>query len=152
MHQQQTAFRNIVGKEEIARNEQFLLFPLCFLLDQKIVSLIVNIFDIISLFAAEMEEPKIMKCGKGLGVLKSRISVIHVIVSEIGVLHGSVVKCSTCNPGVLGSSGTRSSGFFVGVPLGKTLQSPSLVLVKPRKDMNNVSYCRDITEILLKAV
>ena len=27
MHQQQKAFENIVGKEEIARNEQFLLFP-----------------------------------------------------------------------------------------------------------------------------
>ena len=34
-HQQQTAFENIVGKEEIARNEQFLLFPQCFLLNQK---------------------------------------------------------------------------------------------------------------------
>ena len=30
MHQQQTAFKNIVGKEEIAHNEQFLLFPQCF--------------------------------------------------------------------------------------------------------------------------
>ena len=58
MHQQQTAFENIVGKEEIARNEQFLLFPQCFLLHQKIVSPFVNIFDIISLFAAEVEEPK----------------------------------------------------------------------------------------------
>ena len=29
----QTAFENIVGKEEIARNEQFLLFPQCFLLN-----------------------------------------------------------------------------------------------------------------------
>ena len=37
-HQQQTAFENIVGKEEIARNEQFLLFPQCFLLNQKNVS------------------------------------------------------------------------------------------------------------------
>ena len=37
MHQQQTAFENIVGKEEIARNEQFLLFPQCFLLNQIIV-------------------------------------------------------------------------------------------------------------------
>ena len=27
MHQQQTAFENIVGKEETARKEQFLLFP-----------------------------------------------------------------------------------------------------------------------------
>ena len=59
MHQQQTAFENIVGKEEIARNEQFLLFPQCFLLNQKILSPLVNIFDIISLFAAELEEPKI---------------------------------------------------------------------------------------------
>ena len=38
MHQRQTAFENIMGKEEIARNEQFLLFPQCFLLNQKIVS------------------------------------------------------------------------------------------------------------------
>ena len=58
-HQQQTAFENIEGKEEIARNEQFLLFPQCFLLNQKIVSPFVNIFDIISLFVAELEEPKI---------------------------------------------------------------------------------------------
>ena len=36
MHQQQTTFENIVRKEEIARNEQFLLFPQCFLLNQKI--------------------------------------------------------------------------------------------------------------------
>ena len=35
-HQQQTTFENIVEKEEIARNEQFLLFPQCFLLSQKI--------------------------------------------------------------------------------------------------------------------
>ena len=37
-HQQQTAYENIVGKEEIASNEQFLLFPQCFLLNQVIVS------------------------------------------------------------------------------------------------------------------
>ena len=59
MHQQQTAFENIVGKEEIALKEQFLLFPQCFLLSQKIVSPFVSIFDTISLFAAELEEPKI---------------------------------------------------------------------------------------------
>ena len=57
MHQQQTALENIVGKEEIAHTEQFLLFPQCFLLNQKIVSLSVNVFDITSLFAAEMKEP-----------------------------------------------------------------------------------------------
>ena len=66
MHQQQTAFENIVGKEEIARNEQFLLFPLCFLLNQRILSPLVNSYDIISLFAAELEEPKIGMGGKGL--------------------------------------------------------------------------------------
>ena len=59
MHQQQTAFENIVGKEEIAGNEQILLFTQCFQLNQKIVSPFFNIFDIISLFAAQLEEPKI---------------------------------------------------------------------------------------------
>ena len=34
MHQQQTAFENIVGKEEIAHKEQFLLFPQCFSINQ----------------------------------------------------------------------------------------------------------------------
>ena len=55
-----------MGKEEIASNEQFLLFPQCFLLNQTIVSHFVNIFDIISLFAAKLEEPKIAMWGKGL--------------------------------------------------------------------------------------
>ena len=58
MHQQQTAFENNVGKEEIARNEQFLPFQHCFLFSQKMVFPFVNMFDIISLFAAEFEEPK----------------------------------------------------------------------------------------------
>ena len=58
MHQQQTALENIVGKGEIACNEQFLLFPQCFLLNQITVSPSVHIFHI-SLFAAEFEEPKI---------------------------------------------------------------------------------------------
>ena len=55
-----------MGKEEIARNEQFLLFPQCFLLNQKIVSPFLNIFEIISWFATELEEPKIGISGKGL--------------------------------------------------------------------------------------
>ena len=73
--------------------------------------------------------------------------------SEAGeeILRGSELKCLTRNQGVLGLSRTGSSGFFVGVSLGKTLQSPSLVLVKLRKDMNNVSCHRDMTEILLNA-
>ena len=65
-HQKQTAFENIVGKGEIARYEQFLLFSQCFLLGPTIVSPFVNIFDIISLFAAELEKPKIAISGKGL--------------------------------------------------------------------------------------
>ena len=64
MHQQQTAFENIVGEGEIACNEQFLLFPQCFLLNQIIVSPFVHIFNIISLFAAEFEESKIGISGK----------------------------------------------------------------------------------------
>ena len=59
MHQQQTALEDIVEIEEIARNEQFLLFQQCFLLNQITVSLFVNIFDIISVFAAELVEPRI---------------------------------------------------------------------------------------------
>ena len=57
-HQQQTAFENIVGKGEISHNEQFLLFPQCFLLKQITVSPFVHIFAI-KLFAAELEVPKI---------------------------------------------------------------------------------------------
>ena len=59
MHQQQAAFENTVVKGEIARNEQFLLFPQCFLLNQMMVSTFVHIFEIISLFAVELEEQKI---------------------------------------------------------------------------------------------
>ena len=54
-----TAFENIVGKGEIARNEQFLLFPQCFLLKQLIVSSFIKVFAIISVFANELGEPKI---------------------------------------------------------------------------------------------
>ena len=49
---------------KIAHNEQFLLFPQCFVLKQVIVSPIVHTFVIISLFAAELEEPKIGISGK----------------------------------------------------------------------------------------
>ena len=59
MHQQQTTFENILGKGEIARNKQLHLFPQCFQINQIIVSPFVHIFDIISLFASESEEPKI---------------------------------------------------------------------------------------------
>ena len=54
-----TAFENIVGKGEIARNEQFLLFPQCFLLNQITVYPFVHIFETTSVFAAELEELRI---------------------------------------------------------------------------------------------
>ena len=44
MHQQQTAFENVVGKEEIARNEQFLLFPQFFFLLNQIILPYLSIF------------------------------------------------------------------------------------------------------------
>ena len=50
IHQRQTAFENIEGKEEIAPNELFLFFPKCFLLNQIIASPFVHIFDTLSLF------------------------------------------------------------------------------------------------------
>ena len=65
MHQQQTDFVNIVGKEEIAHNEQFPLFPQCFLHNKNGTSPYVIIYHIIFLFAAEFEEPKIGMWGKG---------------------------------------------------------------------------------------
>ena len=64
--QQQTAFENIVGKGEIARNEQSLRFSQFFLLNQIIESPFVHTFDFIYLFAAKLEELKIGISGKGL--------------------------------------------------------------------------------------
>ena len=55
-----------MGKGEIASNEQFLLFPQSFQLNQITVSPFVHIFEIKPLFAAELEEPKIGISGKGL--------------------------------------------------------------------------------------
>ena len=42
----------------------------------------------------------------------------------LGVLRGSVVKCLTRNPGVLGSSRTGFSGFFCGSVLGQDTLEP----------------------------
>ena len=55
-----------MGKGEIARNKQFLLFPQCFLLNQITESGFIHTFDTISLFAAELEKSKIGISGKGL--------------------------------------------------------------------------------------
>ena len=58
-HQQQAAFENIVGKKEIARHEQFLLFPQCFLLNQIIITPFVHVFVIISFLLLNGKSPKL---------------------------------------------------------------------------------------------
>ena len=63
-------------------------------------------------------------------------------------LNGKAFDPSSRGPG---SGPHRIHWVFLGVSLGKPLQSPGVVLVKPRKDMNNVMFRCDITEILLKA-
>ena len=66
-----------MGKGQTAREEQFLFFPQCFQLSQVSISPFVHIFDIISLFAIELEEPKIGISGKGI-LCKSTFSRILV--------------------------------------------------------------------------
>ena len=83
MHLQQTDFENIVRKGEIAPNEQLLLFPQCFLLYQIIVTPFVHIFNIISLFTAEFEEPKIGISLKGLKTFAD-----HKFSIAAGINHG----------------------------------------------------------------
>ena len=68
--------KTLQGKEEIAPNEQILLFPQCFLLNQKIVSPFCKTFDIISLFAAELDEPK-----TGMIYLSKLLSFVKVFNS-----------------------------------------------------------------------
>ena len=66
-----------MGKGEIARNEQFVIFSQNFLLKQIIESPPVHIFANISSFAAELEEPKIGIWGKGLNQRKYENCVLH---------------------------------------------------------------------------
>ena len=61
--------------------------------------------------------------GNIVGKGENTHNVFKRLLSEGRVPRGSVVKCLTRNPGVLGLSRTRSSGFFVGVSLGMTLHS-----------------------------
>ena len=59
-----------MGKGEIARNEQFLLFSTMFSTQADHCIPFVHIFATIILFAAELEESKIGISGKGLWLLK----------------------------------------------------------------------------------
>ena len=65
MHQKQTAFENTVGKGEIARNEQISPFPTMLTTQSdNCIPICIYIF-LSSLFAVELEEPKIGMQGKG---------------------------------------------------------------------------------------
>ena len=69
-----------------------------------------------------------------------------------GVLCGSLLKCLTRYPGELDSTRTGFSRFFRQSVHGERhFKAHSLILVKAGKNMNNVSFRRDMTEILLKA-
>ena len=74
-HQQQTVFENVVGNEEIARNEQFLLFPQCFVLNKIIVPHLSIFLTSYFYLLLNMEEPKIGISGKGLNANCNIISV-----------------------------------------------------------------------------
>ena len=62
MHQQQTAFENVVGKEEQAISS----FPTMFFTQSENCIPICPYFRHYILFAAELEEPKLGTPGKGL--------------------------------------------------------------------------------------
>ena len=67
MHQQLTAFENIVGKEEIARNERFLLFPQYFLLKSENYIPHLSIFMTLHLYLLlDWKSPKLACEVKGL--------------------------------------------------------------------------------------
>ena len=93
MYQQQTTFENIVGKGEIAQNEQFLLFPQCFELNQITVYTFVHIFEIISVFAFKLEQPKIGLSGKGLIHLTARKTFHQTIPNLKKGAFGKRRKC-----------------------------------------------------------
>ena len=79
-------------------------------------------------------------------------TICGLIILTEGVLRGSVVKDGTRDPEVPGLSLNGSTSFFVGMTVGETLQSPCLVMVNLRKNINNVSCRRDMTIMVLKAV
>ena len=71
LHQQQKFLKTFWEKEKLLLNRQFIHFPQCFLLNYIIVSPFVDIFDIISEVAFELEEPKISLSGKGLNKVEN---------------------------------------------------------------------------------
>ena len=72
-----------MGKGKIARYEQFLLFPQCFQLNQTTLSPFVHIFDITSLFAVELIEPKIDILGKELIQFNHLLYMSYMVQTEL---------------------------------------------------------------------
>ena len=120
-----------MGKGEIACNEQFLLFPQCFLTIWKTVCQFTPNSKLLSAKSFSLDESKICRLGKGYNNGMHHVSGISHQAHRVP--RGAVVKCLTHNPGILGSSCTGSSGFIRGSVLGQDTSEPSLVLVKPRK-------------------
>ena len=83
--------------------------------------------------------------------LASQLSSMLSCTKAGRVLRGSVVKCFTRSPEVLDSSCTGASVFSWECPCRQDTSEPQLVLVKPRKYMNNVNGLHDMTETFLKA-
>ena len=72
---------------------------------------------------------------------------------RLGIQRGSMVKCLARNPGILSSSRTRSLGFSWDCPSSaRHIRGPSIVPVKPKKDINNVGCRCDMTVMRLKEV
>ena len=67
---QHKSFENTVGKGEIARNDQFLLFPQCFLPVLKNFQLFSSNLRLSSANSFSLEESKILSSGNGLKVVE----------------------------------------------------------------------------------
>ena len=77
------SFENTVGKGEIARNEQFLLFPQCFLLIWRTFCHFYQIWNCLGIVVCKLfnlEESKILSSGKGLNKLKGNC-VLQLTIS-----------------------------------------------------------------------
>ena len=118
----------------------YLLFPF-----KSIRSGHAKLFSISIVFSCSHIFKSIFCCGLNSGLF---VTVLHsiVLVQTLDAFfhgpswHATVEKCLTHNPGVLGSSCFRSSGFFyLGNVLGQDTSEPRLIVVKPKNNMINVS-------------
>ena len=91
-HQQETALENIVGKEKIARNEQFLLFPQFFLLLNQIV--VPHLFTFLTSYFCLLLKCKSLKLAyevKGYRLLPGTITIIIAFAATVDQ-HQTVVN------------------------------------------------------------